>query len=63
LGSDPWPAPRDAVFPRAVVQTRIVHLEFPAWKDRKLVAQALKIVYRAVDANKVYVDFDGGREV
>jgi putative transposase len=44
-----------AVFPKAVVQTCIVHLmrnslEFVAWKDRKAVAAALKDIYRAVDA-------------
>jgi putative transposase len=41
-----------AVFPRATVQTCIVHLlrhslEFATWKDRKAVALALKAVYRA----------------
>ncbi len=43
-----------AVFPEAVVQTCIVHLlrhslDFVSWKDRKLVAAALKDIYRAVD--------------
>lgn len=44
-----------AVFPKAVVQTCIVHLmrnslAFVSWKDRKAVAAALKDIYRAVDA-------------
>lgn len=44
-----------AVFPEAVVQTRIVHLlrnsmDFVSWKDRKPLATALKAIYKAVDA-------------
>ena len=44
-----------AVFPEATVQTCIVHLlrhslDFVSFKDRKLVATALKDIYRAVDA-------------
>ena len=44
-----------AVFPEAVVQTCIVHLlrhslDFVFYKDRKVVAAALKAIYRAVDA-------------
>jgi putative transposase len=44
-----------AVFPEATVQTCIVHLlrnslDFVSYKDRKLVAGALKDVYRAIDA-------------
>src|ERR671939_373289 len=44
-----------AVFPRAQVQTCIVHLlrnslAFCSWKQRKAVAQDLKGIYRAVDA-------------
>src|SRR3954451_13931072 len=44
-----------AVFPEATVQTCVVHLlrhslDFVSWKDRKLVAAALKDIYRAVDA-------------
>jgi len=43
-----------AVFPRATVQTCIVHLlrhslDFVSWKDRKPVAAGLKDIYRAVD--------------
>jgi putative transposase len=44
-----------AVFPEATVQTCIVHLlraslDFVSYKDRKIVAGALKDIYRAVDA-------------
>ena len=44
-----------AVFPEALVQTCIVHLlrhslDFVSYKDRKLVAGALKEIYRALDA-------------
>ena len=51
-----FPEAINAVFPLTVVQTCIVHLirhslDFAAWKDRKPVAQALKTVYRATDAN------------
>jgi putative transposase len=51
-----FPEAINAVFPLTVVQTCIVHLirhslDFAAWKDRKTVAQALKTVYRATDAN------------
>lgn len=51
-----FPEAINAVFPQTVVQTCIVHLirhslDFASWKDRKLVAQALKTVYRATDAN------------
>lgn len=50
-----FPEAINAVFPEAVVQTCIVHLirhsmNFASWKDRKSVAQALRAVYRAKDA-------------
>ena len=43
-----------AAFPETTVQTCIVHLlrhslDFVSWKDRRLVAAALKEIYRAVD--------------
>jgi putative transposase len=43
------------VFPQAQVQTCIVHLirhslAFVSYKDRKVVAAALKTIYRAKDA-------------
>jgi putative transposase len=51
-----FPEAINAVFPQTVVQTCVVHLirhslDFACWKDRKIVAQALKTVYRATDAN------------
>ena len=51
-----FPEAINAVFPDAVVQTCIVHLirhsmNFAGWKDRKPVAQALRAVYRAKDAD------------
>jgi putative transposase len=44
-----------AVFPEAAVKTCIAHLlphslDFVSFKDRKLVAAALKDIHRAVDA-------------
>ena len=62
-----------AVFPKAVVQTCIVHLirqsmSFASWKDRKEVAKALKAVYRAADesaaweALNAFEDGDRGRK-
>lgn len=50
-----FPEAINAVFPQTIVQTCIVHLirhsmNFAAWKDRKAVAQALKAIYRAADA-------------
>ncbi len=58
-----FPEAINAVFPQTVVQTCIVHLirhsmDFAAWKDRKGVAQALKTVYRAVDANAGHAALD-----
>ncbi len=43
----------DTVFPKTTVQTCIVHLirnslDYAGWKDRKLVAQALRPIYTAV---------------
>ena len=50
-----FPDAINAVFPQAVVQTCIVHLirnsmSFASWKDRKAVAQSLRSVYRAENA-------------
>src|SRR3972149_3155852 len=50
-----FPEAINAVFPQTIVQTCIVHLlrhsmDFASWKDRKGVAQALRAVYRAADA-------------
>ena len=50
-----FPEAINAVFPQAIVQTCIVHLirhslEFVSWKDRKPVVPALRMIYRATDA-------------
>jgi putative transposase len=50
-----FPEAITAVFPDAVVQTCIVHLirysmQFASWKERKLIAAALKPIYRADSA-------------
>ena len=50
-----FPEAITAVFPDTVVQTCIVHLirysmQFASWKERKVVASALKPVYRASSA-------------
>lgn len=57
-----------AVFPQTVVQTCIVHLirhsmDFASWKGRKTLTCALKVIYRAKDADaaKVALEaFDAG---
>src|SRR6202522_2270243 len=51
-----FPEAINAVFPQTIVQTCIVHLirhsmDFASWKDRKVVAGALKAIYRAKDAD------------
>ena len=51
-----FPDAINAVFPETVVQTCIVHLirnsmSFASWKDRKAVAQSLRSVYRAENAD------------
>lgn len=58
-----FPEAITAVFPEATVQTCIVHLlrnslDFVSYKDRKLVADALKEVYRAVDAKAAEAALD-----
>ena len=50
-----FPEAITAVFPDTVVQTCIVHLirysmQFASWKERKLIAAALKPIYRADSA-------------
>lgn len=50
-----FPDAINAVFPQTVVQTCVVHLirnsmSFASWKDRKLIAQSLRSVYRAESA-------------
>jgi putative transposase len=51
-----FPEAITATFPQATVQTCIVHLirhsmSFVSWKDRKVLAKALKAIYRAKDAD------------
>ena len=46
----------NAVFPETIIQTCVVHLirhslEFVSWKDRKPVVPALRMIYRAKDAD------------
>ncbi len=63
-----FPDAINAVFPRTLVQTCIVHLirnslDFASWKDRKLIAADLKTIYRAQDADagkKALEAFDAG---
>jgi putative transposase len=50
-----FPEAITAVFPEATVQTCIVHLlrgslDFVSYKDRKIIAAALKDIYRSIDA-------------
>jgi putative transposase len=50
-----FPDAINAVFPETVVQTCVVHLirnsmSFASWKDRKSIAQSLRSVYRAENA-------------
>ncbi|HUN41611.1 MAG TPA: IS256 family transposase [Gemmatimonadales bacterium] len=49
------PAALEAVFPRTTLQTCIVHLirnslDYASWKDRKLLAKALRPIYAAANA-------------
>jgi putative transposase len=58
-----FPEAITAVFPRAQVQTCIVHLirgslDFVSYKDRKAVAAALKEIYRATDADAAAAALD-----
>src|SRR3982074_3085186 len=63
-----FPEAITSVFPRAVVQTCIVHLlrysmHFAAWKERRPVAAALKPIYQAesaATARERLEDFDRG---
>jgi putative transposase len=55
-----FPDAISAVFPDTQIQTCIVHLlrnsmDYAGWKDRKPVATALKVVYRAPDAEAAAV--------
>jgi putative transposase len=58
-----FPEAITAVFPQAQVQTCIVHLirhslAFVSYKDRKAVAAALKVIYRAKDAEAGHAALD-----
>ena len=58
-----FPEAISAVFPDTVVQTCIVHLirysmRFASWKERKVIAAALKPVYRAENAEAAAVELD-----
>jgi putative transposase len=63
-----FPEAIEAVFPEAIVQTCIVHLirysmQFASWKERKLIAAALKPIYRAETAELARTrldEFDAG---
>ena len=52
-----------AVFPRTTLQTCVVHLirnslEFAGWKDRKPLAQALRPIYTAINAEAAQAELD-----
>jgi putative transposase len=63
-----FPEAITAVFPDTVVQTCIVHLirysmQFASWKERKIIAAALKPIYQARDAKAAELElqnFDEG---
>lgn len=63
-----FPEALESVFPKATVQTRIVHMicnstRYVSWKDRKQVARDLKPVYTAVDRDDAQVALDAfGKE-
>ncbi len=55
-----FPEAIESVFPQTLVQTCIVHLiryslQFASWKDRKRLAQALRPIYQAIDADQAAV--------
>ena len=58
-----FPEAITAVFPDTVVQTCIVHLirysmQFASWKERKLIAAALKPIYQARDAQAAEAELE-----
>lgn len=62
-----FPEAINAVFPQTVVQTCIVHLirnsmGFASWKDRKAIAQSLRSVYRAANAEAGLVALEAFEE-
>ena len=57
------PAALEAVFPRTTLQTCIVHLirnslDYASWKDRKLLAKALRPIYAAASAEAAAAALD-----
>ena len=62
-----FPDAINAVFPETLVQTCIVHLirnsmSFASWKDRKAIAQSLRSVYRAENADTGLAALDAFEE-
>jgi putative transposase len=58
-----FPEAIEAVYPKARIQTCIVHLlrysmHFASWKDRKALAEALKLIYRASTAEQARQELD-----
>lgn len=58
-----FPEAITSVFPDTIVQTCIVHLirysmQFASWKERKLIAAALKPIYRAPNAEAAAAELD-----
>ena len=58
-----FPEAIEAVYPRARVQLCVVHLmrnslAYVSWKDRKLVAPALKRIYRCVSVEEAELEFE-----
>ena len=58
-----FPEAIEATWPKSTVQTCVVHLirtamRFVSWRDRKLVAAALKPVYQAPDAETARAELD-----
>ena len=58
-----FPEAIEAVFPKTLVQTCIVHLiryslSFASWKERKTIVAALKPIYKAIDANAARAALD-----
>ena len=54
----------EAVFPRTTLQTCIVHLirnslDYASWKDRKMLAKALRPIYAAASAEAAAAALDG----
>ena len=57
------PEALEAVFPATTLQTCIVHLirnslDYASWKDRKLLATAIKPIYTAPSAEAALTDLD-----